>query len=82
MESQLRVMTRFWDCFGRTSTDTLSVVALSQETVDTTDGECETGLGRAPVIEEGQQIRSRLDHVIWKWLGYWTLEEGEMDCMR
>ena len=25
-----------------TSTDTLSVVALSQETVDTTDGECET----------------------------------------
>jgi hypothetical protein len=27
-----------------TSTDTLSVVALSQETVDTTDRECETGL--------------------------------------
>ena len=25
-----------------TSTDTLGVVALSQETVDTTDGECET----------------------------------------
>ena len=28
-----------------TSTDTLSVVALAEETVDTTDGECETGLG-------------------------------------
>jgi len=27
-----------------TSTDTLSIVALSQETVDTTDWECETGL--------------------------------------
>ncbi len=27
-----------------TSTDTLSVVAFSQETVDTTDRECETGL--------------------------------------
>ena len=30
-----------------TSTDTLSVVALSQETVDTTDGELETSLGRS-----------------------------------
>lgn len=30
---------------GSTSTDTLSVVALSEETVDTTNGECETGLG-------------------------------------
>ena len=28
-----------------TSTDTLSVVALSQETVDTTDWESQTGLG-------------------------------------
>lgn len=28
-----------------TSTDTLSVVALSQQTVDTTDRECETRLG-------------------------------------
>jgi hypothetical protein len=28
-----------------TSTDTLSVVALAEETVDTTDGERETGLG-------------------------------------
>ena len=28
-----------------TSTDTLSVVALAQETVDTTDRECETCLG-------------------------------------
>ena len=31
---------------GSTSTDTLSVVALAKETVDTTDGESETGLGR------------------------------------
>jgi hypothetical protein len=30
---------------GSTSTDTLSVVALAEETVDTTDGESETGLG-------------------------------------
>jgi len=30
-----------------TSTDTLSVVALSQETMDTTDWESETGLSRA-----------------------------------
>jgi len=31
---------------GSASTDTLSVVALPQESVDTTDGERETGLGR------------------------------------
>lgn len=31
---------------GGTGTDTLSVVALSQETVDTTDRERETSLGR------------------------------------
>ena len=30
---------------GSTGTDTLSVVALAQKTVDTTDWECETGLG-------------------------------------
>jgi hypothetical protein len=30
---------------GSTGTDTLSVVALSQETVDTADRECETRLG-------------------------------------
>jgi hypothetical protein len=30
---------------GSTSTDTLSVVALAKKTVDTTDGESETGLG-------------------------------------
>ena len=30
---------------GRTGTDTLSVVALPQQTMDTTDWECETGLG-------------------------------------
>lgn len=30
---------------GSTSTDTLSIVALSEKTVDTADGEGETGLG-------------------------------------
>lgn len=33
---------------GGTGTNTLSVVALSQETVNTTHGERETGLGRTP----------------------------------
>lgn len=33
---------------GSAGTDTLSVVALAEETVDTADGERETGLGRAP----------------------------------
>ncbi len=31
---------------GSTGTDTLSIVALAQKTVDTTDGERQTGLGR------------------------------------
>ena len=34
-----------------TSTDTLSIVALAEETVDTTDWECETSLGRSAVRE-------------------------------
>lgn len=34
---------------GSTGTDTLSVVALAEETVDTTDGERETSLGRTTV---------------------------------
>lgn len=33
---------------GSAGTDTLSVVALAEETVDTADGERETGLGGAP----------------------------------
>lgn len=33
---------------GSTGTDTLSVVALSEETVDTTNRERETSLGRTP----------------------------------
>jgi hypothetical protein len=33
---------------GSTGTDTLSVVALSEETVDTTNRERETSLGRSP----------------------------------
>lgn len=32
---------------GSTGTDTLRVVALAEQTVDTADRECETGLGRA-----------------------------------
>jgi len=35
-----------------TGTDTLSVVALPQQTVDTTDGERETGLGRTAVMDD------------------------------
>jgi len=35
---------------ARTGTDTLCVVALPEETVDTTDWECETGLGRTAVM--------------------------------
>lgn len=34
---------------GSTGTDTLSVVALSEKTVDTTNRERETSLGRTPV---------------------------------
>lgn len=37
---------------GGTSTDTLSIVALAEKTVDTTDGESETGLGRTTVERE------------------------------
>jgi len=32
---------------GSTGTDTLGIVTLAEKTVDTADGECETGLGRA-----------------------------------
>ncbi len=35
-----------YNTYRSTGTDTLSVVALSQETVDTTNGELKTGLGR------------------------------------
>jgi hypothetical protein len=38
---------------GSTGTDTLSVVALAEQTVDTTDGECETGLGGTAVDMQG-----------------------------
>jgi hypothetical protein len=34
---------------GSAGTDTLSVVALAEQTVDTTDGESQTGLGRTTV---------------------------------
>lgn len=37
---------------GSTGTDTLGVVALAEKTVNTTNGEGETGLGRAAETEE------------------------------
>lgn len=36
---------------GGTGTNTLGVVALAEQTVDTTDRECQTGLGRTAVDE-------------------------------
>ena len=44
---------------GSTGTDTLSVVALAEETVNTTDGESETSLGRTTV--QLCQMRSKLN---------------------
>lgn len=41
-----------------TSTDTLSIVALPQQTVDTADGESETGLGGTAA----QRVRGSSDH--------------------
>jgi hypothetical protein len=38
---------------GSTGTDTLSVVALAEQTVDTTDRECQTSLGRPTVKRNG-----------------------------
>lgn len=43
-----------------TGTDTLSVVALPEETVDTADGECETGLGGTAVTEANGSVRDRV----------------------
>ena len=37
---------------GSTGTDTLSVVAFAEKTVDTADGECETGFGGS-AVEDG-----------------------------
>ena len=37
---------------GRSGTDTLGVVALAEETVNTTNGERETGLGRTAKREK------------------------------
>ena len=45
---------------GSTGTDTLSVVSLSQQTVDTTNRERETSLGRTPKIES-VKCGSKLD---------------------
>jgi hypothetical protein len=47
---------------GGTGTDTLSIVALPQQTVDTTDGESETSLGRTAVkVRIENQIAKRRD---------------------
>lgn len=42
-----------WNWLELTSTDTLSVVALAEKTVNTTDGESKTRLGRTAVKEDG-----------------------------
>jgi hypothetical protein len=55
-----------------TSTDTLSIVALPQETVDTTDGESQTGLRRAtknqisdcvPIVSTREKIELDEQHL-------------------
>ena len=43
---------------GSTGTNTLGVVALAEETVDTTDGESETSLGRAAIGEKNTGLES------------------------
>jgi hypothetical protein len=43
---------------GSTGTNTLSVVTLAEETVDTTDGERETSLGRTPVVVVRNDVMS------------------------
>ena len=48
-----------------TSTDTLSIVALAEETVDTTDWECETGLG-GTAVATSQQWRFMIGTVVHK----------------
>ena len=49
---------------GSAGTDTLSVVALAEETVDTTDRECETSLGRAARNDDVslRRWRSRMEN--------------------
>jgi hypothetical protein len=51
---------------GSTGTDTLSVVALSQKTMDTTDGECETSLGRA-AEKRSVQVENLIERMGLKW---------------
>jgi len=49
---------------GSTGTDTLSVVALAEKTVDTTDGESEASLGRTTVrLSEMMQCERVLDAI-------------------
>jgi len=42
-----------------TGTDTLSVVALPQQTVDTSDGESETGLGRTAIKSQNERKKKK-----------------------
>jgi hypothetical protein len=49
---------------GSTGTDTLSVVALAEQTVDTTNGESQTGLGRATVESESALCSKALDVIV------------------
>ena len=44
-----------------TGTDTLSVVALPQQTVDTSDGESETGLGRTAIKSQNERKKKTHD---------------------
>lgn len=48
---------------GSTGTDTLSVVALAEQTVDTTNGEGETGLAGTAI---GERRVSLWDHQAWR----------------
>lgn len=60
---------------GSTSTDTLSVVTLAEQTVNTTDGECETGLGGTRLrvlgtagLSAGLAASSHCEFGIWGWV--------------
>jgi hypothetical protein len=46
---------------GSTGTNTLSVVALSQKTVDTTNGESKTRLGGTAEIESGLHVQVMIE---------------------
>lgn len=49
---------------GSTGTDTLSVVALAEQTVNTADGEGETGLGGT--ADRECQMRFEMENGVWR----------------